>query len=110
MKALKITTGNRVYISFLLVATFVLFVSANVSVASDKPVATPCDQLVWVEIAPFLQMSEVAGNMGVGEHGTVGKFTPNSDTPPHTHSGAYHGVVISGVMANPFGDEKNPQS
>lgn len=108
MKAGKKTIGNKVYISFLLAATFVLFVYANVSVASDKPVATPHDQLVWVEIAPFVQMADVTGNMGTGAHGTIGKFTPNSDSPPHTHTGAYHGVVISGVMTNPFGDEKNP--
>jgi quercetin dioxygenase-like cupin family protein len=26
----------------------------------------------------------------------------------HTHSGAYHGVVIKGVMTNPFEGEINP--
>jgi hypothetical protein len=82
MKAGKKTIGNKVYISFLLAATFVLSIYANVSVASDKPVATPHDQLVWVEIAPFVEMADVTGNMGTGAHGTIGKFTPNSDPPP----------------------------
>jgi len=53
-------------------------------------------------------VATVTGDMNEGAHGTIGKFTPNSSSPLHTHSGAYHGVVISGTMTNPFGDEKNP--
>ncbi len=108
MKAGKKIIGNKFYVSFLLAATFVLFAYTNVSVASDQPVVKQYDQLEWVEIAPFVQMSDVTGNMGTGGHGTIGKFTPNSASPLHTHTGAYHGVVISGVMTNPFGDEKDP--
>ena len=108
MNVVRTTAGTKVYIAAILAALFVLSFYANVTLAEDKPVATSHDQLVWVEIAPFVQMADVTGNMGTGAHGTIGKFTPNSDSPPHTHTGAYHGVVISGVMTNPFGDEKNP--
>jgi len=108
MKAKRKTIGDKVYISIFLAVTFFLSIYTNVSAASDKPVTTQHDKLVWVEIAPFLQVATVTGDMSKGAHGTIGKFTPNSDSPLHTHTGAYHGVVISGVMTNPFGDEKNP--
>jgi len=108
MKVRTKISGDKIYISIFLAATFFLSIYANVSVASDKPVTTQHDQLVWVEIAPFVQMADVTGNMGTGAHGTFGKFTPNSASPLHIHTGAYHGVVISGVMENPFSNEKNP--
>ena len=108
MKVRTKISGDKIYISIFLAVTFFLSIYANVSVASDKPVTTLHDKLVWVEIAPFVQMADVTGNMGTGAHGTFGKFTPNSSTPLHKHTGAYHGVVVTGTMTNPFGDEKNP--
>ena len=101
MKVRTKTSGDKIYISIFLAVTFFLSIYANVSVASDKTVTTPHDQLVWVEIAPFVQMADVTGNMGTGAHGTFGKFTPNSSTPLHKHTGAYHGVVVTGTMYKP---------
>ena len=66
------------------------------------------DEVTFNEIAPFVKMGSAWGNMQEGAHGTFGIFKAGAASPKHVHSGAYHGVVISGVMTNPFGDEKNP--
>jgi len=97
------------FVAALLAAMFVLSFYTNVTLAADdKPAAVPFEQLEWVEMAPFVSMSTVNGDKSTGAHGTFGKFKPNSSSPPHTHTGAYRGVVISGVMTNPFNGEKNP--
>jgi len=108
MNVVRTKLGSKVYLAAILAALFVLSFYANVSIAEDKPAVVTFDQIEWVEIAPFVSMSSVNGDMMNGAHGTVGKFTPNSASPLHTHTGAYHGVVVSGVMTNPFGDEKDP--
>jgi quercetin dioxygenase-like cupin family protein len=108
MNVVRTTLGSKLYIAAILAALFVVAFYASVSAAEDKPAVVTFEQLEWVEIAPFISMSSVNGDMGTGAHGTVGKFKPNSATPPHTHTGAYHAVVVSGAMTNPFGDEKDP--
>ena len=70
--------------------------------------AVPAKQINFEQIAPFVQMGAAWGNREQGAHGTFGKFPGGAASPPHTHSGAYHGIVISGVMTNPFADEPNP--
>jgi quercetin dioxygenase-like cupin family protein len=49
----------------------------------------------------------VAGDRASGAHGTFGLFKAGGASPNHVHSGAYHGVVIKGVMIDPFGNETN---
>ncbi len=70
--------------------------------------AVPGTTLNYENINPAIQMATAYGDKGAGEHGTFGRFPGNFITPFHTHSGAYHGVVIKGVMTNPFKDEANP--
>ncbi|MEZ4363742.1 MAG: DUF4437 domain-containing protein [Kofleriaceae bacterium] len=48
------------------------------------------------------------GNRGTGAHGTLGVFPPGFVAPIHTHSHAYHGVVLRGEMTNPFGTDLAP--
>ena len=82
---------------------------AGVVVAdSNKARALKSDQIKYEQIAPFVQMGTAWGNRAKGKHGTFGIFPGGASSPLHTHSGAYHGVVISGVMTNPFNTEKNP--
>jgi len=73
-----------------------------------QPKATPADELAFVNVNPAIRMADAYGDRGKGGHGTFGTFPANFITPYHTHSGAYHGVVIEGVMTNPFEGEKNP--
>ena len=42
------------------------------------------------------------GNTFKSDHGTFGKFPGKFETPVHTHSQAYHAIVIEGVMTNPM--------
>ena len=53
-------------------------------------------------------MAAAYGDRGKGAHGSFGRFPPNFVTPVHTHTGAYHGIVIKGVMTNPFKGEESP--
>ena len=73
--------------------------------------ATPFADLVFEhpfgEEAP-VRMATTSGDRAKGPHGTVGVFGPGFDSGPHTHTGAYHGVVLQGRMTNPFGTESDP--
>jgi uncharacterized protein YaiE (UPF0345 family) len=73
-----------------------------------KDMATPASKIVFNKINPAISMGSAYGDMSKGGHGTFGKFSANFITPIHTHTGAYHGVVVSGTMTNPFKGEKNP--
>jgi hypothetical protein len=75
---------------------------------SSKEVAMPRANLKYNHINPAIEMADAYGDMSKGMHGTFGKFPANFDAGFHTHTGAYHGVVIKGVMTNPFKDEANP--
>lgn len=75
---------------------------------AKKDVALPGWQLDFQNINPAIKMAAAYGDRSAGAHGTFGKFPPDFITPPHTHTGAYHGVVIKGVMTNPFKGEENP--
>ena len=67
--------------------------------------AVPSSQIEFQQIAPFVKMGAAWGDRSQGSHGTFGEFPGGAASPSHTHSGAYHGIVISGVMTNPFGGE-----
>lgn len=108
MKANKKSFSDKGYAVTLVAAFFILLLCPDISVSSDQAAAVPHEELEWVEIAPFVSMSKVNGDMEKGKHGTMGKMEPGMKTPVHTHSSAYHGVVISGTMTHQFGDEKNP--
>lgn len=75
----------------------------------NKTVALPGWQLAYENVNPMIKMATAWGDKDTAAHGTFGKFPPSFATPLHSHSGAYHGVVLSGVMTNPFeGEEKAP--
>jgi len=74
---------------------------------SNHEVALPGAELDFQHVNPAIQMATAWGDRAVGAHGTFGKFPPEFITPWHTHSAAYHGVVIKGVMTNPFKDDPN---
>lgn len=92
-------------LTFVLCSCLAATVSAESAAASR---AAPSDQITFEQIAPFVQMGAAWGDRATSAHGTFGRFPGGAASPPHTHSGAYHGVVISGVMTNPFEGEPNP--
>ena len=73
-----------------------------------KEVALPGSALKFENINPAIRMATAFGDRASGAHGTFGTFPGNFITPFHTHTGAYHGVVVKGVMTNPFKDEAAP--
>lgn len=75
---------------------------------TSAAVALPSQAVQYQNINPAVQMGTAWGDRSAGEHGTFGKFPADFITPFHTHSGAYHGVVVAGTMTNPFEGEQNP--
>jgi len=73
-----------------------------------KPVVVTAGQLEYFNLNPAIQMADAYGALTKGGHGTFGKFPANFDSGQHTHTGAYHGIVMQGVMTNPFDGEANP--
>lgn len=80
----------------------------NSATSKGTPRAVPAANIEFAQIAPFVQMGGAWGNRSKGAHGTFGIFPGGARSPAHTHGGAYHGVVISGTMTNPFNGESNP--
>ena len=74
---------------------------------ANKEVARPGWQLDFQNINPAIKMASAYGDRSTGAHGTFGAFPPNFETPSHTHTSAYHGIVIKGVMTNPFKAEQS---
>lgn len=76
----------------------------------SKPVAKPAAEVPWVDVNPAIRFGDAFGDRATGPQGTFGTFPGNFITPVHTHTGAYHAVVLKGEMTNPFGTdgEANP--
>ena len=85
-------------------------IAANAQSTTDTSmeVALPQSQIQFENINPAIKMATVYGDRGKGEHGTFGTFPPNFITPFHTHSTAYNGIVVKGVMTNPFKGQNTP--
>ncbi len=81
---------------------------AGSAFSPETEVVRTVETLTFEHINPAIQMAVAYGDKTKGAHGTFGKFPANFITPSHTHTGAYHGVVIKGVMTNPFDGENNP--
>ncbi len=74
----------------------------------DKPVVVRSGDLSYFNLNPAIRMADAYGALTEGGHGTFGKFPANFDSGVHTHTGAYHGIVLKGRMTNPFEGESNP--
>ena len=70
-----------------------------------KPVAKPAAAVPWVDVNEAIRFGDAFGDRATGPQGTFGTFPGNFNTPVHTHTGAYHAVVLKGEMTNPFGAE-----
>jgi len=110
MKRLNLKIARVAFITVISGISLSALAGQNGIVGFDpaKEVATPAAQVAFNKINPAISMGGAYGNMSKGGHGTFGKFPANFITPFHIHTGAYHGVVISGTMTNPFKGEKTP--
>ncbi len=100
---------NRQILS-LVVAGFAVLANAAVAQEFDPTaeIATPGADITYEAVNEAIQFGTAWGNRGAGAHGTFGTFIAEFITPFHTHSAAYHGVVLEGTMTNPFDGEDNP--
>ena len=103
-------TGTPRSLLAALCGLFLTACAATADTASDPygEIVVQKSALQYNNINPAIQMAGAYGDMTKGAHGTFGKFPAEFNTPFHTHSGAYHGVVLKGVMTNPFEGEENP--
>lgn len=87
----------------LVAASLVSACAGETEIAGFDPAVEkvlPSQAVNFVNINPAIRMGAAYGNRGKGGHGSFDKFPAEFTTPFHTHSGAYHGIVIAG--------EKNP--
>lgn len=62
-------------------------------------------------IPEVVAFATVTGDRETGPHGTFVRIPAGAATPMHTHSTAYHAVIIQGVFENPIaGDEASEES
>ncbi len=102
---------NRQILS-LAVAGFAILANAAIAQEFDPAaeIATPDATITYEAVNEAIQFGTAWGDRNTGAHGTFGKFIANFITPFHTHSAAYHGVVLAGTMTNPFeGDDNTPE-
>ena len=84
------------FMAYLCLAGTLLF-GGTFAFAGEKATRTPAGKIAWGE-TPFGPLaSPVSGDFLDGQHITFIKFPAGMQTPVHTHSHSYVGVVIAGV-------------
>jgi len=69
--------------------------------AADTSISLPVTELKWFDtgVGP-LKAAPAFGDLVKGPHSSFVKLPAGFVSPWHTHTGDYHGVVISGVVSN----------
>lgn len=93
----------------LLLAVVVVAFSAGEAAAQGAEAPPPIaqDDLEWVEIIPGVEFAAVYGDWAEGAHAKFARFAPGMVAPLHTHTHAYHGVVVQGEFTNPYPGEED---
>ncbi len=74
----------------------------------NQPVTAPAESLEFQPTNAGVKRVVVWGAIASGPFGAINEFPPHFIAPVHTHSHPYHGIVLSGTMINPFGNDPNP--
>ncbi|MDX1421000.1 MAG: cupin domain-containing protein [Rubricoccaceae bacterium] len=90
----------------LLLLVFAVLGAVPAAAQPSDAVFTPYDALEWVEIVPGVTFAATHGDMMAEAHGKLIRFDAGVSTPVHTHTNAYHGVVIQGRVTNPYSDDE----
>lgn len=93
--------------SWILVALLALAASP-LAAQTDGPAVLHVEDVEWTEVFPGVEFGAVTGDWEQGAHGKLVRFAPELASPMHTHTHAYHGIVISGTVQNPFEGEEDP--
>jgi quercetin dioxygenase-like cupin family protein/predicted ester cyclase len=75
---------------------------------ADASVTAP-DALAWAEIVPGLAFAPLYGDWQAEAHGKFVRFAGDLVSPMHTHTHPYHGVVVQGLVINPYDDDGDPE-
>lgn len=75
--------------------------------SAEAQVVLP-EQLAFTALAPFVSFATARGDFAHGPHGSFAVFPGGAASPAHVHSGEYHGVMIRGLLENPFAAQSNP--
>lgn len=78
----------------------------EVSPGADATALIAQEDLAWVEIIPGVDFAAVYGDWAEGAHAKFARFAPGMVAPLHTHTHAYHGVVVQGEFTNPYPGEE----
>lgn len=83
------------------VIVFASMLFANVSIAADISVSVPVTEMKYMEIGIGpIKVAPGYGDMSKGAHSDFVKIPGGFNSPPHTHTENYYGVVVSGVVSN----------
>ena len=72
--------------------------SAN-ALAKEMVVVKSPEQIKWFR-TPVGAAAPLWGNMKKTAYGRLSKWNPGAKSPVHTHSRAYHSVILSGTFEN----------
>lgn len=71
-----------------------------VAAATAAPDSRSASELQWREMAPGVNFAPAHGDWEKQAHGKFVRIDAGAKVPMHTHSGAYHAVVVTGRIAN----------
>lgn len=77
-------------------------IGQEVASAADATALIAHEDLEWVEIIPGVEFAAVYGEWAEGAHAKFARIAPGMVIPLHTHTHAYHGVVVQGEFTNPY--------
>lgn len=81
-------------------------VGQEMALEADAPAVVATADLEWVEIVPGVDFAAVHGDWAEGAHAKFARFAPGMAAPVHSHTNAYHGVVVQGEFTNPYPGEE----
>src|SRR5262245_13075772 len=84
--------------------------TSKMGAAAKAPVIKPAAELKWADMgpdAPGVKIVDVWGDHTKGAFGAFIKFPAGFATPLHTHTNAFHVVVVSGTFVQ--GPEGKPE-
>jgi len=67
------------------------------AVGAESATHTASTELKWMETPIGAFVSPLAGDMNASEHITYIRFSAGMQTPVHTHTHAYVGIVVTGT-------------
>lgn len=101
-------TDPRFLPSIAAIACAFLLAGPATAQTPDGAILLEVDDVEWTEIIPGVDFGAVYGEFTEEGHAKLVRFEPGLVSPLHTHTNAYHGVVVQGTVTNPYEGEDSP--